>query len=64
MLIFNKTGLIWFRIVFYISAVFLVLQLVLPQEFHMGFLLLDIIILIRSSVRSDFDWNPLTLREV
>jgi hypothetical protein len=63
MLILNKTGLIWFRIVFYISAIFLVLQLLLPQEFHSAFLLLDIIILIRSSVRSEFDWNPLTLRE-
>jgi hypothetical protein len=63
MLILNKTGLIWFRIVFYISAVFLVLQLLLPQEFHTAFLLLDIIILIRSSVRSEFDWNPLTLKK-
>jgi hypothetical protein len=62
MLILDKTGLIWFRIVFYISAVFLVLQLILPQDFHAGFLLLDVIILVRSSVRSDFEWNPLTLR--
>jgi hypothetical protein len=62
MLILDKTGLIWFRIVFYISAIFLVLQLILPQNFNTAFLILDVIIMIRSSVRSDFDWNPLTLK--
>ena len=60
MLILNRTGEIWFRIVFYISAAFLVIHFVLPQEFNIGFLLLDIIILIRSSMRSNFDWNPLS----
>ncbi len=60
MLILNKPGEIWFRIVFYISAAFLVIHFVLPQEFNIGFLLLDIIILIRSSMRSGFDWNPLS----
>ena len=62
MLILNKTGLVWFRLVFYISAIFLVLQFILPQEFNTAFLLLDIIILVRSSVRSEFEWNPLTLK--
>ena len=60
MLILNKTGEVWFRIVFYISAAFLVIHFVLPQEFNIGFLLLDIIILLRSSMRSNFDWNPLS----
>ena len=63
MLILNKTGEVWFRIVFYISAAFLVVHYVLPQQFNIGFLLLDIIILIRSSVRSNFDWNPLSIKE-
>jgi hypothetical protein len=58
-LILRKKGLIWFRILFYISAAFLVLQLVLPQEFEMSFLLLDLVILIRSLFHSEFDWNPL-----
>ena len=61
MLILNKAGEIWFRIVFYISAAFLVIHFVLPQEFNIGFLLLDIIILIRSSMRSNFQWNPLSI---
>lgn len=61
-LILNKTGQVWFRIVFYISAAFLVLQYLLPQDFELAFSLLTIILLIRSSVRCGFDWNPLTLK--
>jgi hypothetical protein len=61
MLILNKTGTIWFRIVFYISAIFLLIHFVLPQEFNTSFLLLTIILLIRSSVRCEFSWNPLSL---
>jgi hypothetical protein len=61
MLILNKTGMFWFRIVFFISAGFIVLHFILPQEFNPGFYLLAIILLIRSSVRSGFEWNPLTI---
>jgi hypothetical protein len=61
MLILNKTGMIWFRIVFYISAGFILLHYILPQDFNISFLLLAIILLVRSSVRSGFDWNPLNL---
>jgi hypothetical protein len=62
MLILNKTGLIWFRIVFWISAIFLILHFILPQDFNTSFLLLDVIILVRSSARSNYNWNPLTLK--
>src|ERR1035437_7179369 len=62
MLILNKTATIWFRVVFFISASFLVLHFILPQEFNLAFFLLTIILIIRSSVRSEFDWNPLTLK--
>jgi len=60
-LILNKTGTVWFKIVFYISAAFLVLQYVLPQDFNIAFSLLTIILLIRSSVRCGFEWNPFNL---
>jgi len=60
-LLLNKNGIIWFRIVFFILAVFLVFHFVLPQEFNMAFSLMAIILLIRSSVRCGFRWNPLTL---
>jgi hypothetical protein len=62
MLILNKPALIWFRIVFIISACFLILQFVLPQDFNFAFSLLTIILLVRSSVRCDYEWNPLTLK--
>jgi hypothetical protein len=61
-LLLNKEGQIWFRIVFFISAAFLILQYVLPQNFEIAFSLLTIILLIRSSVRCGFEWNPLTLK--
>jgi hypothetical protein len=62
MLILNKSGIIWFRMVFIISAVFLVLQYILPQDFNIAFSLLTIILLVRSSVRCEYEWNPLTLK--
>jgi hypothetical protein len=61
-LILNKTGTIWFKIVFYISAVFLLIHYILPQDFNFAFSLLTIILLIRSSVRCGFEWNPLNLK--
>jgi hypothetical protein len=61
-LILNKTGTLWFRTVFFISAGFIVLHFILPQEFNLAFFLLAILLLIRSSVRSGFDWNPLSLK--
>jgi hypothetical protein len=57
-LISKKKGLIWFRIVFFISAAFLVLHIVLPQEFNIAFLPLVLIILFRSLFRGEFAWNP------
>jgi hypothetical protein len=62
MLILNKPGIIWFRIVFIFSAAFLVLQYILPQDFNIAFSLLTIILLVRSSVRCEYEWNPLTLK--
>jgi len=61
-LILNKAVILWFRIVFIISAGFLVLHFILPQEFNISFFLLAIILLIRSSVRCGFSWNPLSLK--
>jgi hypothetical protein len=57
-LIMNKAGLIWFRILFYVSLGFLVFQYILPQEFNMAFLPLEIVIIIRCLFRSGFKWNP------
>jgi hypothetical protein len=60
-IILNMTSVLWFRIVFYISAVFLLIHLFLPQDFNIAFLPLVVILMFRSSVRAGFRWNPLTL---
>ena len=41
MLIINRAGTLWFRIVFFISAGFLVLHFILPQEFNIAFSLVS-----------------------
>jgi hypothetical protein len=60
--LFTTTGgKLWFRIVFYISVVFLIFHLLLPQSFGLAILPLVLILLIRSSIRGDFDWNPIEI---
>ncbi|HZK61233.1 MAG TPA: hypothetical protein VFC41_04100, partial [Anaerovoracaceae bacterium] len=61
-LILNKAGSVWFRTLFFISSAFLILHLFLPQDFNIGFIPLVIILIIRSSVRAGFDWNPFVKR--
>lgn len=58
----KKDGLIWYRFVFYLSAGFLLIQMFLPQEFDISVIPLTIVLLIRSSMRAQFEWNPLSLR--
>ncbi len=61
MLIINRSGKGWFRLVFYLTAGFAVLQFILPQYFNVAIIPLVAILLFRSSIRGNFDWNPLTL---
>lgn len=63
-LIIKKPGSVWFRIVFFISGSFLVLQLVLPQAFNFAIFPLVLILLVRSSLRAGFEWNPLTGKRI
>ena len=58
-LIFNRARPVWFRVVFFITGSFLVLHLLLPQAFNIAIFPLVLILLVRSSLRADFDWNPL-----
>lgn len=62
MIIINRPGTIWFRIIFYISGAFFVLQLVLPQSFNFAISPLVLILLVRSSLRAGFEWNPLSIK--
>ncbi len=62
-LIINKTSYMLFRTLFVISVAFLILSLVLPQDFNNAITPLVLILIIRSSVRSEFNWNPLSLTQ-
>jgi hypothetical protein len=61
-ILMKKPGTIWFRIVFFISVLSVILQIILPQSFNMAFFPLDFILLVRSSVRTRYNWNPLSLK--
>ena len=60
-LVFKKDWSGWFRIVFYLTVLFLLFLAVLPQHINNAFFPLIIILMIRSSIRAGFSWNPLTL---
>jgi hypothetical protein len=58
-LIMRKAGEIWFRIVFYLSLIFLPLIIVIPNALDSSFVPIVLILALRSSVRGNFSWNPL-----
>ena len=58
-LILKRAGTVWFRIVFFITVFFMVLHLFLPQSFNFANYPLILILLVRSSLRAGFEWNPL-----
>jgi len=60
-LVFKKDWSGWFRIVFYLTVLFLLFLALLPQHINNAFFPLIIILMIRSSIRAGFSWNPLTL---
>jgi hypothetical protein len=60
-LVFKKNWSGWFRIVFYLAVLFLLFLAVLPQHINNAFFPLIIILMIRSSIRAGFEWNPFTL---
>ena len=61
-ILLNREGKMWFRIVFYITAAFLLGSLFLPQSFNVAIYPLLLIMLARSSARSRFEWNPMALK--
>jgi hypothetical protein len=60
-LLLKKDHFIWFRLVFFLTAGFLVFLVVLPQHINNAFVPLIFILILRSSVRANFSWNPFTL---
>jgi hypothetical protein len=62
-LIFRKKAEIWFRLVFFLSVIFLPFAFIIPNAISFSFVPLILILLLRSSARSNFKWNPLSFHE-
>lgn len=60
-LILKKDWGAWFRVVFFLSAAFQAFIVILPQDINNASVPLILIIMLRSSIRAGFRWNPLTL---
>jgi hypothetical protein len=60
-IIFNRPGEVWFRIVFYLSAIFVPLIIIFPNAINSAFVPVIFILLLRSSARGNFSWNPLSV---
>ena len=63
-LILNKEWVIWYRLTFIFSLLYIAILLIFPEGFNNAFLPLALIIAVRSSARSLFSWNPLTISTI
>ena len=57
-LVFNRNRQIWFKLVFFLALIFILPLFLLPQVFNNALVPLALIIILRSSIRSGFSWNP------
>ncbi len=60
-IIFNRSWLLWFRIVFWLSVLFLVLASIFVSKINGVFIPLALILALRSSARSEFSWCSYTV---
>jgi hypothetical protein len=61
LLIIKNQGVIWFRLLFWLTVAFLAVHILLPQSFNIANLPLILILGVRSLVRSAFEWNPISV---
>ena len=62
-LLLSKNWYIWFRIVFVLNIIWFIILLIFPESSNNAFIPLLLILVVRSSVRSEYKWNPLSLEE-
>lgn len=60
-LVLRKPGITWFRLVFFLSILFLPLIFIIPSVINSSFVPLILVIALRSSARAGFQWNPLAV---
>lgn len=58
----GKNYFIWFRIVFFITVLFVPLIIIIPDSINKSLVPIIFILLLRSSVRAGFSWNPLSMK--
>jgi hypothetical protein len=63
-LLIVKKWIIWYRLVFFLSLLFILIMLIFPGGFNNAFLPLALILTLRSSARADFSWNPLSVKTI
>lgn len=61
--LFNKRWYMWFRIVFVLNVMWFFVLLIFPHSSNGAFLPVLLILAVRSSVRAEFKWNPLSVEE-
>jgi hypothetical protein len=54
----GRSEFLWFRIVFFTGLIFLPLLIILPAAINSSFMPVILILLLRSSARAGFGWNP------
>lgn len=60
-IIMNREWYKWFRLVFFLCLISFIIQLLFPNGFNDAFIPLMLILMLRSSARSGFDWNPFSV---
>lgn len=61
-IVLNRSWVIWFRIVFVLCVIAFLIQILFSQTGNNAFLPLILMIMVRSSVRADYSWNPFSLK--
>ncbi|MDM7920049.1 MAG: DUF4105 domain-containing protein, partial [Methanosarcina sp.] len=62
--VLNREWYLWFRIVFMLCVLSFIIQLLFPMAGNGAFMPLTIILILRTSVRAGFSWNPLNLKSI
>jgi len=63
-IVLNKEWVIWFRTVFYLCCISFVIQVLMPGGYNNAFIPVLLILMVRSSSRSEFHWNPLSAESI
>jgi hypothetical protein len=60
-LVLNKEWQAWFRIVLALCILSFIIQLIVPDAFNQAFIPLLLLLLLRTSARAGFSWNPFSV---